>query len=170
MFKLRELTLTFCSPWLNVVSPRIRSAVLSTIILITSAIKYHSTYYKCHFPFIFLGTATFNLTFFYRFFYFFCLLTSFVLASDILFRDRFLVYVAYSHVVLQTFLSHAFIFFRGIHLLATDSQFAGFFSGLTYMCRGSLVSESVAHLVASIDNSPGTHSRHELMVRAVVPV
>ena len=43
------------------------------------------------------------MTFFYSIFFFFCSLTSFVLASDILFRDRFLDYVAYSLVVLQTF-------------------------------------------------------------------
>ena len=59
-----------------------------------------------------------------------------MLASDFLFRDRFLVCVAYSLVVLQTFLAYVSLFFRGIHLLATDYQFAGFVSGLTYMCRG----------------------------------
>ena len=74
----------------HVVSPQIRFAVLSTIILITSAIKYHYTYYKCHYPFIFHGTATFKMTFLYRFLNFFCLLTSFVLASDILFCSSFL--------------------------------------------------------------------------------
>ena len=96
---VRELTLTQRTCPSDVVSQRIRSAVLSTIILITSAIKYHSTYYKCHFPFIFLGTATFNLTFFYRIFYFFCLLTSFVLSSDILFRDRFLFFSVFGLIV-----------------------------------------------------------------------
>ena len=93
---VRELTLTQRTCPSDVVSQRIRSAVLSTIILNTSAIKYHSTYYKCHFPFIFLGTATFNLTFFYRIYYFFCLLTSLVLSSDILFRDRFFFFRSYS--------------------------------------------------------------------------
>ena len=59
-----------------------------------------------------------------------------MLAADFLFGDRFLVCVAYSLVVLQTFLANVSLFFRGIHLLATDYQFAGFVSGLTYMCRG----------------------------------
>ena len=76
------------------------------------------------------------MSFFYIFFCFFSLLTSFVLASDFLFGDRFWVFVAYSLVVLQTFLANVSLSFRGIHLLATDYQFAGFVSGLTYMCRG----------------------------------
>ena len=76
------------------------------------------------------------MSFFYIFFCFFSLLTSFVLASDFLFGDRFWDFVAYSLVVLQTFLANVSLSFRGIHLLATDYQFAGFVSGFTYMCRG----------------------------------
>ena len=149
---VRQLTLTqrTCPP--NVVVQRIRSAVLSTIIpvlstiiLISSAVKYPWSAIllitSAINSFIFLGTATSNMTIFYSLFFFFCSLTSFVLASDFLFRDRFLVCVAYSLVVLQTFLAHDSLFFRGIHLLATDYQFAGFVSGLPYMCRGSAAAD-----------------------------
>ena len=130
VFSLRECTLTFCSSGLMSCPPEIAGH------LAIVCPKYHYTYYKCHYPFIFHGTATFEMTFLYSYFYYFCSLTGFVLVSDILFCYHYFVFVAYSHAVWQTYLPpHAFIFIGGIHLLAPDAQFAGFLFGVICMCR-----------------------------------
>ena len=108
------------------------------------------------------------MTFFYRIFYFFCFLTSFVLSSDILFRDRLLFFSIFG-IIVDLFRRLFFLgmpFANGrhpstvfIHLVSPGSHFAGLLLRCLHVGRGTCHVTSFRRHIRLITTAMATAKR-----------